>query len=131
MLFQVLLIAVPFLLVFSTQFVVVRFWAKKDGFKPITYNLRDFGPVLLTNRWGSVGINKRAWGRTVTITLFRQHIHLKLAAYLGGGELVIPLQGAIYSFSRWRRGDLVNIQVDRKTYQFGGPIPKAVKQHYS
>lgn len=131
MLLKVVLIAAPFLFVCSIQQIVVRLLARKDGFQPINYNLQDVGPALISYRWGSVVINKGTrWGRVVTITLFKRHIHLKLMALFGGGELIIPLQGASYSFSRWIRGELVDITIDGKTYRFGGSITQAVKQHY-
>ncbi len=131
MLFKVLYLTTLVLFVLSIQQLIVRFWAKRDGFRPVVHNLDDFGPVLLSNRWGSVAINNRgAWQRTVTITLFRSYIHLKLLGVFGGGELLIPLQAASYSFSSWMRGELVDIMVYGQTYRFGRDMPKIVKQHY-
>ncbi|MBE9032542.1 hypothetical protein IQ266_22645 [filamentous cyanobacterium LEGE 11480] len=121
-------ILIPF---FAIQHLVIRFIARRNGFKPVTHDLSGLGPVLFRQRWGSVRIGKTtSWGRSVTITAFQDYLHLRLNPLMGGGELLLPLQSAEYEFSRWMRGELVDIAIDGKTYLFGKKIVQIVKQHY-
>lgn len=110
---------------------VVRLIARRDGFRPIKHDLKRLGPVLAAYRWGSVRIGPSSrWGRTVNVTLFKNHIHLRLIKFLGGGEILIPLDYASYSFSHWMHGEVVDITVNGKTYAFGRDIAKIAKQYY-
>lgn len=116
---------------FAIHQLVVRFIARRNGFRPIKHDLKRFGPVLATYRWGSVRIGSSSrWGRTVNVTLFSNHIHLRLNKFFGGGEILIPLDYASYSFSHWIHGEVVDITVNGKTYAFGRDIAKMAKQYY-
>lgn len=116
---------------FAIHQLVVRLMARRDGFRPIKHNLKRLGPVLMAYRWGSVRIGSSTrWGRTVNVTLFRSHIHLRLIKFFGGGELLIPLDYASYSFSHWIHGELVDITVNGKTYTFGQKIAEMAKKYY-
>lgn len=116
---------------FAAHQLAVRLMARRDGFRPIKHDLKRLGPVLATYRWGSVRIGASSrWGRTVNVTLFSNHIHLKLIKFFGGGEILIPLDYASYSFSHWIHGEVVDINVNGKIYAFGKNIAKIARQYY-
>lgn len=127
-----IVLPIAFVLAFiAVQCLVMRLVARREGFKPVTYNLSELGPIIQTYRWGSVQIGKSArWGRAVTITLFHKHIHLKMNKGFGGGEILLPLESAEYSFSSWMNDEVVSIAIHGKTYVFGKKVTKIVKQHY-
>jgi hypothetical protein len=86
--------------------------------------------VLFTYRWGSVRIGLTRWGRNVRITGYKDHIHLKLMALFGGGEILLPLTEAEFSFSRGLYGEVVDVTIGGKTFGFGRDVAKMIRQHY-
>lgn len=119
-----------FLFMLVMQQCAVRVLARIDGFKSTRYNLSTLGPILHFWRWGSVCITGWAWGRTVKITAFQHHIHLKLISFMGGGEILLPLENATYSFSSTIRGEIVKITLAPKVYTLGAGVAKLVREQY-
>lgn len=127
----------PFILYFSifpafflAVHFLLRFLAKRNGFRKMEIDHESMGPVLFFYRWGSVRIGGPVYGRNVRITGYKDYIHLKLMWFFGGGEILLPMKDASFEFSSNLWGIQVDVTVDGEEYGFGRNVAAMVKKHY-
>lgn len=118
------------ILVFIVGNIVVRFLARRAGFRHAHLNLQRLGPAVFLFKWGSVRIGMCRYGRNVRITGYKDFIHLRLMRLFGGGEMLLPMKNADFKFSHWRYGEVVDVIIDGKAYGFGRDVAKMVKKYY-
>ncbi|GBC60965.1 hypothetical protein DENIS_1925 [Desulfonema ishimotonii] len=115
---------------FVTMPLILGFLARRSGFRKTETTPGSMGPVLFFYKWGSVRIGAARYGRNVRITAYKKFIHLRLMRLFGGGEILLPMKNAKFSFSRGLYGEVVDIEIGEKTYGFGRDVAKMVRKHY-
>lgn len=117
-------------LFFIAVHTVMRFFARRAGFRKTDDYPIYMGAELFFYRWGSVRTGWTVYGRNVRITGYENFIHLKLMAFFGGGEMLLPMRDAQFEFSQGLYGEVVDVCIGDRRYGFGRDVAKMVRLHY-